>query len=447
MMRRCTQVGIVGAGPAGALALSHLLHRAGIESVVLESRDRDYVEHRVRAGVLEQGTVDLLVDSGVGDRLQREGLTHHGIEPRFGGRGHRIDMTALTGGRSIVVYGQQEVVKDLIRARLGHGGAILFDVDRVALHGIETTQPTIRYVHGGEDVHLDCDVTAGCDGFHGVSRQAVPAGVLSIFERWYPVRSAGHPRQGAADARGTHLRVSRPRLRALQHAFAGDHAALPAGCARRRYRGLARREDLGRAAHAPRNRRWLDADRGAGARKKSVTGMRSFVTEPMQHGRLFLAGDAAHIVPPTGLKGMNLAVADVRTLARALAAFYADGREDLLAAYSQTCLKRIWQGNIAERIRAAGAGIGAFFTPTAYGTPLAEGKETREINGRQYVLEYPLFADYALHQGPQGRPARQPRLSQDGAQFRSRHGDRRQVHHRPGHASGRGRRPSIPKRW
>ncbi len=341
MMRRRTQVGIVGAGPAG-LMLSHLLHRAGIESVVLESRDRDYVEHRVRAGVLEQGSVDLLVESGVGDRLQREGLAHHGIELRFGGRGHRIDMTTLTGGRSIVVYGQQEVVKDLIRARLSHGGTILFDVDRVALHGIETTQPSIRYLLGGESVQLDCDVIAGCDGFHGVSRQAIPAGVLSIFERVYPFAWLGI------------LAKAPPTHEELIYAYHDRGFALFSMRSpeiTRLYLQVAPDEDI---AGWPDTRIWDELhtrlETGDGWKltegpmlEKGVTGMRSFVTEPMQHGRLFLAGDAAHIVPPTGAKGMNLAIADVRTLARALAAFYTDGREDLLAAYSQTCLRRIWR--------------------------------------------------------------------------------------------------------
>src|SRR4029453_18172467 len=179
-----TQVGIVGAGPAGLL-LSHLLHRAGIDSIVVESRDRDYIEHRVRAGVLEQGTVDLLVESGVGQRLQREGLTHHGIELRFGGRGHRIDFTELTG-RSIVVYGQQEVVKDLIRARIEADGKILFNVTDVTLHDIASDAPRLHVTHNGERTEIACDILAGCDGFHGVCRQSIPPGVLSLFERVYP---------------------------------------------------------------------------------------------------------------------------------------------------------------------------------------------------------------------------------------------------------------------
>ena len=184
-MRIETQVGIVGAGPAGLL-LSHLLHLSGIESVVLEIRSREYCERRVRAGVLEQGTVDLLTDCGVGDRMRREGLVHHGIELRFGGRGHRIDLPALTGGRAITVYGQQEVVKDLLAARLAAGGRILFEVDDVSVHDIETDRPQLRFLHGGEPMELHCRLLAGCDGFHGVCREAIPAGVLSFYERVYP---------------------------------------------------------------------------------------------------------------------------------------------------------------------------------------------------------------------------------------------------------------------
>jgi p-hydroxybenzoate 3-monooxygenase len=191
-----TQVGIVGAGPAGLL-LSHLLHLEGIESVVIESRGRDYVEQRVRAGVLEQGSVDLLVQAGAGERLRREGLVHHGIELRFGGRGHRIDMTELTGGRCITVYGQQEVVKDLIRARLDAGGQVLFDASEVSVHALESTRPRIRFRRGGEEAELHCDVIAGCDGFHGICRPSVPAGVLAAFERSYPFAWLGILAQAA----------------------------------------------------------------------------------------------------------------------------------------------------------------------------------------------------------------------------------------------------------
>jgi p-hydroxybenzoate 3-monooxygenase len=335
-----TQVGIVGAGPAGLL-LSHLLHREGIESIVLENRDRDYVEHRVRAGVLEQGTVDLLIEAGVGERMQREGLTHHGIELRFGGSGHRIDFTALTG-RGIVVYGQQEVVKDLIRSRLAADGTILFNATDVSVHGADTAQPSLRFVHESAESEISCDFVAGCDGFHGVCRQTIPAGVLTLFDRTYPFAWLGI----LAKAPPTHdelIYAYHDRGFALYSMRSPEITRL--------YLQVSPEEDIGLW---PDERIWqelharLETDDGwklieGPVLEKGVTGMRSFVAEPMQHGRLFLAGDAAHIVPPTGAKGMNLAVADVRNLARALAAFFASGREDLLAAYSRTCLARVWR--------------------------------------------------------------------------------------------------------
>ena len=340
-MKLRTQVGIVGAGPAGLL-LSHLLHRQGIESVIVESRSRDYVEQRVRAGVLEQGSVDLLLQSGVGERLRREGLVHHGIEFRFGGRGHRIDLTDLTGGRAITVYGQQEVVKDLIHARLDAGGEVLFDVSDVSVHDIESTNPRIRFRRGGIAAELQCDVIAGCDGFHGICRPAVPAGVLKVFERAYPFAWLGI----LAEAAPSHEELI---YAYHERGFALFSMRSPA--ITRLYLQVAPDEDI---TQWPDDRVWgelhtrLETDDGwklneGPVLEKSVTGMRSFVTEPMQHGRLFLAGDSAHIVPPTGAKGMNLAVADVHVLSRALAAFFASGREDLLAAYSQTCLRRVWR--------------------------------------------------------------------------------------------------------
>ena len=340
-MKRHTQVGILGAGPAG-LMLSHLLHRAGIDSVVLESRDRDYVEHRVRAGVLEQGTVDLMTDSGVGERMRREGLLHHGIELRFGGRGHRIDFPSLTGGRSIMVYGQQEVVKDLIRARLADGGTILFDVSHAKPQGLDSREPSIRYAHGGQEHTLACEFVAGCDGFHGVSRQSIPPGVLTLFERVYPFAWLGI----LAKAAPTHdelIYAYHDRGFALYSMRSPEITRL--------YLQVAPDEDIGTW---PDERIWqelhtrLETDDGwklieGPVLEKGVTGMRSFVAEPMQYGRLFLAGDAAHIVPPTGAKGMNLAMADVRTLSLALTEFYQSGREERLAAYSQACLDRVWR--------------------------------------------------------------------------------------------------------
>ena len=340
-MQLRTQVGIVGAGPAGLL-LSHLLHLEGIESVVVESRGRDYVEQRVRAGVLEQAAVDLLVQAGVGERLRREGLVHHGIELRFGGRGHRIDMTELTAGRSITVYGQQEVVKDLIRARLDAGGQVLFDASKVSVHALESTRPRILFRRGDEEVELHCDVVAGCDGFHGICRPSVPAAALAAFERSYPFAWLGILAQAAP---------SHEELIYAYHERGFALFSMRSPTITRLYLQVAPDEDIGQWSD---DRIWhelharLETNDGWKLKEgpvleKGITGMRSHVTEPMQHGRLFLAGDSAHIVPPTGAKGMNLAVADVQVLCRALSAFFKSHRDDLLAAYSQTCLKRVWR--------------------------------------------------------------------------------------------------------
>jgi p-hydroxybenzoate 3-monooxygenase len=336
-----TQVGIVGAGPAGLL-LSHLLHLAGIESVIVENRSRDYVEHRVRAGVLEQGVVDLLDQAGVGERMRREGLVHDGIELRFGGRGHRIDLRGLTGGRAITVYGQQEVVKDLVAARLADGGRILFGVADVCVHDLESSAPRIRFSRDGVESEIACEAIAGCDGFHGICRQSVPAGVLQVFERVYPFAWLGILAQAAP---------SHEELIYAYHERGFALFSMRSPEITRLYVQVAPDEDI---AHWSDDRIWhelhtrLETDDGwklneGPVLEKGITGMRSFVTEPMQHGRLFLAGDSAHIVPPTGAKGMNLAVADVHVLSRALTAFFRSGRDDLLAAYSQTCLQRVWR--------------------------------------------------------------------------------------------------------
>jgi p-hydroxybenzoate 3-monooxygenase len=336
-----TQVAIVGAGPAGLL-LAHLLHRGGIESVVVEARSRGYAEHRVRAGVLEQGTVDVLVESGVGERLRREGLVHHGIELRFDGRGHRIDLSELTGGRAITVYGQQEVVRDLIAARLAAGGPLHFEARDVRVDRFETSAPRVRFVVEGGEVALECDFVAGCDGFHGVCRPSIPAEALRVHEHEYPfawlgILAAAPPSRDelvyASHERGFALFSMRsPELTRLYLQVAPDEP-LEGWPDERIW------SELHARFHAEDGWR----PREGAILEKGVTGMRSFVAEPMQHGRLFLAGDAAHIVPPTGAKGLNLAVADVRILARALARFYATGSEELLAAYSATCLKRVWR--------------------------------------------------------------------------------------------------------
>jgi p-hydroxybenzoate 3-monooxygenase len=338
-MRERTQVGIVGAGPAG-LVLGQLLHLRGIESVVLESRSRDHVERRVRAGVLEQGTVDLLRGMGVGERMEREGLVHRGVELRFAGRGHRIDFEDLTGGRAITVYGQQEVVKDLIAARLDFGGPLLFEVEDVCPEAIETDAPLLRYRHGGEDHVLECDAIAGCDGFHGVCRDAVPAGALTFHEREWPFAWLGILAETAPSSDEL-IYAHHERGFALQSMRSPSVTRLYLQC-----------DPAARLDAWPDERIWEELHlRLASADfrlnegpifERGITPMRSFVTEPMQHGRLYLAGDAVHIVPPTGAKGLNLAVADVRVLAVGLERWLRDGDDEPLRRYSDTCLRRVW---------------------------------------------------------------------------------------------------------
>jgi p-hydroxybenzoate 3-monooxygenase len=335
-----TQVGIVGAGPAG-LVLSHLLARAGIESVVLESRDRDYVERRVRAGVLEQGTVDLLKATGVGARLEREGLVHHGIELRFEGRPHRIALSELTGGRAITVYGQQEVVKDLIAARLAAGGRIEFEAAAVGVDGLEEDAPIVRYRQGGQERQLRCDVVAACDGSHGVCRESLPAGAIALYETEYPVAWLGILAEVAPSTEELIYSYS-------QRGFALHSMRSPT--ISRLYVQCPPDDDL---AGWPDERIWSElharlampgfALAEGPILEKGITAMRSLVVEPMQYRRLYLAGDAAHIVPATGAKGLNLAVNDVRILAEALVEWYRSGRDDLLRGYSTACLRRVWR--------------------------------------------------------------------------------------------------------
>jgi p-hydroxybenzoate 3-monooxygenase len=336
-----TQVGIVGAGPAGLL-LGRLLRLSGIESIIIESRSREYIESRVRAGVLEQGTVDTLNQAGVGERMRRQGLTHHGIELSFNGRRHRINMHELTGGRAITVYGQQEVIKDLVKARIEAGGQILFEVEETSIHDFETDTPKIRFRKDGETREIICDFIGGCDGFHGVCRPSIPNGVLKVFERVYPFGWLGI------------LAESKPPSEELIYCHHARGFALFSMRSPEITRLYIQCEPDEEIANWPDDRIWHELELRLGADEsltlqeglilqKGVTPMRSFVVEPMQVGRLFLAGDAAHIVPPTGAKGMNLAVADVRALARALAEFYKNGRTDLLARYSETCLRRVWR--------------------------------------------------------------------------------------------------------
>ena len=336
-----TQVAIVGAGPAGLL-LGHLLQRAGVESVVLEARTREHVEQRVRAGVLEQGTVDVLTETGVAGRLHREGMVHRGLELRFGGAGHRIALSDLAGGRAITVYGQQEVVKDLIAARLEAGGEVRFEAEATAVEDFDGDRPRVRFRAGGEEQELRCAVVAGCDGFHGVSRRAVPAGALSGFEREYPFAWLGI------------LARARPSSEELIYTHSDRGFALHSMRSpevTRNYLQVAPNERLDAW---PDERIWeelrarMATDDGFELSQgeifdKGITPMRSFVAEPMRFGRLFLAGDAAHIVPPTGAKGLNLAVADVRVLARALRDFFERGDEAGLDGYSDRCLRRVWR--------------------------------------------------------------------------------------------------------
>jgi p-hydroxybenzoate 3-monooxygenase len=334
-----TQVGIVGAGPAG-LVLGHLLHLRGIESVVLEDRSRDYVEQRVRAGVLEHGTVELLKRIGVGERMEREGLVHRGVELRFAGQGHRIDFDELTG-RAITVYGQQEVVKDLIAARLDSGRPLLFEVDDVRPQDFDGDSPTIAYRHDGEEHLLHCDAIAGCDGFHGVCRDAVPDGALTFHERDWPFAWLGILAE-AEPASEELIYAHHERGFALQSMRSPTVTRLYLQC-----------DPSDRIEAWPDERIWeelqLRFESGdfrlneGPIFERGVTPMRSFVTEPMQHGRLYLAGDAVHIVPPTGAKGLNLAVADVTILADGLERWLEHGDESVLQHYSELCLRRVWR--------------------------------------------------------------------------------------------------------
>ena len=335
-----TQVGIVGAGPAG-LVLAHLLRREGIDCVILENRSRQHCEERIRAGVLEYGTVQLLHEIGVGDRMQRHGLVHEGVELRIPARSHRIDFKVLTG-KNITVYGQHEVVRDLVHSWLAGGGALQFEVQDVAVEALDSKQPRIRYRSDAGEQTLHCDFIAGCDGFHGICRPSLPAGALTVFERAYPFAWLGILAEAA------------PSSEELIYAYHDRGFALHSmrsPTLTRLYLQCTPDEDL---AQWPDDRIWSELEtRLADGQpwhlqqgpilQKAVTGMRSFVVEPMQYGRMFLAGDAAHIVPPTGAKGLNLAVADVLVLARALRDFYHHGTSHELDHYSQSCLRRVWK--------------------------------------------------------------------------------------------------------
>jgi p-hydroxybenzoate 3-monooxygenase len=337
-------VGIVGAGPAG-LMLSHLLHRQGIDSVVVEARSRQYVEDRVRAGVLEQGTADLMVETGVGARLQREGLIHHGVMFRFGGQTHRFDFRELAGGRAIFVYPQNKVVADLFDARAAAGGRVIVEAQDASVDDFAGggAKAKIRFRARGESQEIECDFIAGCDGFHGVCRPSIPAGALTVYDRVYPFGWLGI------------LAEAPPSSEELIYAYHQRGFALLSmrtPTISRLYLQCKPDEDINEWPDA---RIWQELKLRVASSdpnwtlvegkvlQKGVTGMRSFVVEPMQHGKLFLAGDAAHIVPPTGAKGLNLAVSDVRVLADGFAEFYRSGKRSLLDDYSQKCLRRVWK--------------------------------------------------------------------------------------------------------
>ncbi|MEX2239774.1 MAG: 4-hydroxybenzoate 3-monooxygenase [Burkholderiales bacterium] len=337
-----TQVGIVGAGPAGLL-LAHLLRLEAIESLVLETRTRDEIEATIRAGVLEQGTVNVLNETGVGARMMREGAVHHGIFLRFAGRSRRIDLAGLTEGRSIMVYAQHEVIKDLVKARLDAGAPIEFGVKDVTLQDLDTEAPKVRFRDAAGGLReLGCDFVAGCDGFHGISRPAVPSRRRSEFTRTYPFGWLGI------------LVEAPPSTDELIYAHHERGFALVSTRSPQIQRLYVQCDPEERIEHWPDERIWEELRarlatvddwqlKEGRIFQKGIVAMRSFVVEPMQYGRLYLAGDAAHIVPPTGAKGLNLAVADVRVLARALKAHYRDKRSDLLAQYSATALRRVWR--------------------------------------------------------------------------------------------------------
>ncbi len=339
-----TQVAIIGAGPSGLL-LGQLLHRAGIDNVILEQRSADYVLGRVRAGVLEQVCVDLLDEAGVGARMHREGLVHHGIELMFSGERHRIDLSALTGGKSVMVYGQTEVTRDLMDARRAHGAPIVYEAEEVELHGFDGSSPSVTYRQDGVTHTLACDYIAGCDGFHGVSRASVPVGAIRQFERVYPFGWLGI----LADVPPVSdelIYANHPRGFALCSMRSASRVRLYVQCSlqdkvedwsdERFWAELKSRLDPDTAERLPTGPSF----------EKSIAPLRSFVAEPMRFGRLFLAGDAAHIVPPTGAKGLNLAAADVRYLSRALIEHYAERSDAGLDDYSRKALRRIWK---AER--------------------------------------------------------------------------------------------------
>lgn len=339
-----TQVAIIGAGPSGLL-LGQLLHNAGIDNVIVERQSPEYVLGRIRAGVLEQGMVDLLREAGASQRMDQEGLVHDGFELAFNGRCERIDLKELTGGKTVMVYGQTEVTRDLMEARQASGATTFYSVPDVQLHELKGEKPYLTFTLNGETVRLDCDHIAGCDGFHGVARKSIPQGVLTEFERVYPFGWLGVLADTppvneeliyANHQRGFALCSMRSPTRTRYYVQVGAEEKVEDWSDQRFWDELKSRlpaETAERLIIGP-------------SIEKSVAPLRSYVVEPMQYGHLFLVGDAAHIVPPTGAKGLNLAASDVSTLYRILLKVYREGRHELLERYSQVCLKRIWK---AER--------------------------------------------------------------------------------------------------
>ncbi|WP_017519482.1 4-hydroxybenzoate 3-monooxygenase [Pseudomonas nitroreducens] len=339
-----TQVAIIGAGPAGLL-LGQLLHKAGIDTVILERQTPDYVLGRIRAGVLEQGTADLLREAGAGARMDAEGLLHDGFELVLNGRRERIDLKTLTGGKQVMVYGQTEVTRDLMQARAASGAMSVYEAADVELHDVTREKPYVTFTHQGERVRLDCDYIAGCDGFHGVARRSIPAERLKVFERVYPFGWLGmlsdtppvnHELIYASSERGFSLCSQRSATRSRYYLQVGLEENVEDWSDERFWEELKRRipEDAARQLVT------------GPSLEKSIAPLRSFVVEPLQYGRLFLVGDAGHIVPPTGAKGLNLAASDVDALHRILVKVYGEGRTDLLEQYSPIALRRIWK---AER--------------------------------------------------------------------------------------------------
>jgi p-hydroxybenzoate 3-monooxygenase len=334
-----TQVGIVGAGPAGLL-LSHLLHLEGIESVVIEARSREHIEGRLRAGVLEHGTVEFFKQVGLGERMGRLGMVQNALDFRFNGQSHRIDFTEATGGKIAMVYPQHEVVKDLVQARLAAGGQLLFDSAVLGIDGIDGARPVIRFESEGREQTLECDFIAGCDGFHGLCRDAIPASAQKGFDRIYPFGWLG-------------IMAETPPTRDVTWGYHPNGFAMHSMRTPTVSRLYLQCSPDDKVENWSDDRIWSELhqrlelkdgyrlEEGA-ILQKGITSMRSFVCEPMQYGKLFLAGDAAHIVPPTGAKGLNSAVADIRVLGRGLIDFYKRDKRESLARYSEICLKRMW---------------------------------------------------------------------------------------------------------